>query len=53
LTSLIICLVYAARRSTAELQLDNVLADNNGIFLANKKFLDSAGFRRIDGDVDL
>lgn len=39
--------------SSSRFELDEILADGNGVFFVDKEFLDSAGLWGIDRDIDL
>ena len=54
LFGLILCLLLSTRwRLTANLKLDNILSNGNGILLVDKELLNGTGLRRVQRYVDL
>jgi hypothetical protein len=46
-------LAATLRGRAASLDLGDILADGDGVFLIGEKLLDGTGLRGVDGDIDL
>jgi len=53
LLGLLLCLLSTSRRFAANLELDNILANGDGVLLVDKEFLDGTSLGRVQGNVDL
>lgn len=46
-------LLSSSRRLAANLELDNILSNGDGVLLVDQEFLDGTGLGRVQGNVDL
>lgn len=53
LLGLLLCLLSTRRRGAANLKLDDILADGDGVLLVDKELLDGTGLGRVQRNVDL
>lgn len=53
LLGLLLCLLATSRRLAANLKLDDILADSDGVLLVDKELLDGTSLGCVQGNVDL